>query len=95
VVRYVWDAEKERRNLAKHGLDFTFADVVFFDPHLAIVFDRIEDGEERWHAIGRVDEHRILLVVHSYPDPDDDELIRVIGLREVTRSERTRYEEGA
>jgi uncharacterized DUF497 family protein len=95
VVRYVWDTEKERRNLAKHGLDFTFADVVFSDPYLAIVFDRIEDGEDRWHAIGRVDEHRILLVVHSYPDPDDDELIRVIGLREVTRSERTRYEEGA
>jgi uncharacterized protein len=94
-VRYVWDAEKERRNLAKHGLDFTFADVVFSDPHLAIVFDRVEDGEERWHAIGLVDEYRTLLVVHSYPDPDDDELIRIIGLREVTRSERTNYEEGA
>jgi uncharacterized protein len=95
VVQYVWDAKKERRNLAKHGLDFTFADVVFSDPHLAIVFDRIEGGEERWHAIGLAGEYRVLLVVHSYPDPDDDEIIRVIGLREATRSERNRYEEGA
>jgi len=93
-MRYSRDPEKERRNLAKHGLDFTFAELVFADPHLAIVFDRVEDGEERWHAIGLVGGHRVLVVVHTYPDQDDEELIRVIGLREATRSERTRYEEG-
>jgi len=94
-MRYSWDHDKERRNLAKHGLDFSFAEHVFADPHLAIVFDRIEDGEERWHAVGRVGEHRILVVVHTYPDPSDEEAIRVIGVREATRIERTRYEEEA
>ena len=92
-MRFSWDSGKERRNKAKHGLDFTFAEHVFADPHLALVFDRFEDREERWHAIGRVSEHRILVVVHTYPDASDDEAIRVIGLREATRSERKCYEE--
>lgn len=92
-MEFSWGRDKERRNVAKQGLDFTLAEHVFADPHHAIVFDRVEDGEERWHAVGRVGEHRILVVVHTYPDPSDDEAIRVIGVREATRAERIRYEE--
>jgi uncharacterized DUF497 family protein len=86
-MQHSWDPDKERRNVAKHGLDFTFAELVFADPHLAIVFDRVEDGEERWHAVGRVGEHRVLVVVHTYPDPSNDEAVRIIGVREATRGE--------
>ena len=32
-------------------------------------------------------------MVHVYPDPDDEEWIHVIGLREATSHERKRYEE--
>ena len=38
---------------------------------------------------------KILLVVHTFPDPEDEEWVHVIGLREATRHERHRYEEGA
>jgi uncharacterized protein len=94
-VRFTWDPDKEARNKAKHGLDFSFAELVFADPMHAIVFDRYENGEDRWHCIGAVPGSiRVLLVVHGYPDPDDPDLIRVIGLRQATAHERRRYEDG-
>ena len=60
------------------------------------VFDRIVDGEERWHTIGEVTAgsiFKILLVVHTYPMGDDENWIRVISLREADPRERKRYEE--
>jgi len=61
-----------------------------------IVPDRFEEGEQRWHAIGMVGPVAILVVVHSYPDPDDETLVRIIGARRATSHERRRYEqEGA
>ena len=86
-MQHSWDPDKERRNVAKHGLDFTFAELHIGDPHLVSVFDRVEDGEERWHAVGRVGEHRVLVVVHTYPDPSNDAAVRIIGVREATRGE--------
>jgi len=87
--------EKERANVRRHGLDFSFAEAVFADPLAVTVYDRYEGGEHRWHTIGAIGGGlKVLLVVHTYPDPEDDEWVHVIGLREATRQERTRYEEG-
>jgi uncharacterized DUF497 family protein len=36
----------------------------------------------------------VLVLVHSYPDPEDDEWMQAISLREATRDERRRYGEG-
>jgi uncharacterized protein len=95
-VRFIWDPEKERRNETKHGLDFSLAEHVFADPLCVLVFDRVVDGEERWHCVGAVAGGlKILLVVHVYPDEEDPDLIRIIGLREATRHERRRYEDDA
>jgi uncharacterized DUF497 family protein len=87
------DEDKERKNVKKHGLDFSFAEFVFNDPLAVTVYDRHENGEHRWHTLAPVG-GKLLLVVHIYPDPDDDEWVRVIGLREATTFERKRYEEG-
>lgn len=93
-MRFIWDPVKEAKNKAKHGLDFSFAELVFADPLHAIVFDRDQDGEERWHCVGAVaGGFRVLLVVHCYPDPGDLDLVRVIGLRHATAHERRRYED--
>lgn len=58
--------------------------------------DRYEAGEDRWHCVGVVGDgsFRVLLVVHCYPDPDDLDLVRVIGLRQATARERRGYEDG-
>jgi uncharacterized DUF497 family protein len=50
--------------------------------------------QDRWHTFGTVERY-LLLVVHTHPDPEDDQWIRVIGLREATPHERKRYEDGS
>ena len=88
----LWDPAKEARNIRKHGLDFSFAALVFADPLAVTLFDRIEGGEERWHTLGAVGPGcKVLLVVHTAPD--DGAALRIIGLRAATRRERRRYED--
>ena len=70
--------EKARRNLAKHGVAFEVAALVWDDPLHVLVPDRVEDGEQRWHAIGWVGPVTVLLVVHVYLD-ETDECVRIIG----------------
>jgi uncharacterized DUF497 family protein len=86
--------DKERSNIRKHGLDFSFAVAVFADPLALTTFDRVENGEERWHTIGALGGgSKVLVVVHTFPENDNEEWVHVIGLREATPHERKRYEE--
>lgn len=94
TVRFDWDPQKARSNLAKHGVSFELAERVWDDPLHVIVPDRIEDGELRWHAIGMVEAVLLLIVVHTYRG-DEEQSVRIIGARKATRSERRRYEEEA
>ena len=94
-MRFEWDPNKARRNLAKHGVSFETARRVWDDPLHVIIPDRFEDDEERWHAIGIVGAVALLVVVHCYPE-DDAECVRIIGARKATAQERKRYaQEGA
>jgi uncharacterized DUF497 family protein len=69
------------------------AQKVFDDPLYVIVPDRFEDGEQRWHAIGIVEAVVVLLVVHTYPEYEDEERVRIVGARKATPHERRRYEQ--
>jgi hypothetical protein len=35
----------------------------------------------------------IVVVVHTYPDADDDELVRIVSARRASRQERRIYEQ--
>jgi uncharacterized protein len=87
-----WDDDKAASNLGKHGVAFELAQQVWDDPAHVIVFDRHDEDEERWHAIGLVRGILILTVVHSFPAICDDDIIRIISARKATRDERKRYE---
>ena len=93
---FEWDDNKAAANIAKHGVAFELAEEVWHDPAHIIVFDRHENSEERWHAIGLVRAVLILTVVHTYPkmdeDQDDDERLRIVSARKATKDERKRYE---
>ena len=95
VLKFEWDPAKAQSNLAKHGVGFELAARVWDDPLHVVLSDRFEDGELRWHAVGLVGEIVLLVVVHTYPDADDEERVRIIGARKATRQERTRYEQEA
>lgn len=92
-TRFEWDPDKAASNLRKHGVSFETAIRVFTDPFALVEQDRIEDGEERWQAIGVVEDFLMLLVAHVVREQDDVEVIRIISARRVNNRERRRYEE--
>ena len=92
-MRITYTPSKEAENHRKHRLSFGLASYLVDDPLLVIIYDRFENGEHRYHAIGTVGD-KCLVLVHTYPDPDDESWIQAISLREATNYERRQYEEG-
>jgi len=88
-VRFTWDPEKARSNMAKHGVSFAEAATAFGDPLGLLLEDRLHP--ERAVLIGQSDAGRLLLTVHMEIHTD---LIRIISARRTTHEERKRYEEG-
>ena len=93
MIIFEWDKVKDAANRRKHGVSFDLATRVFLDPSHVTAFDRIVDGEERFHAVGMIDAVALLLVVHSYRDDQRGEVIRIISARRPTRRERWVYEQ--
>jgi uncharacterized DUF497 family protein len=91
MIRFEWDEEKNRLNQKKHGIDFETARLVFDDPFCVSFVERVSGGEERWHAIGLVEDIIVIVVVHTYRQDGSDEVIRIISARRATRHERKLY----
>ncbi len=84
-----WDDNKAETNITKHGVSFLEAASVF-DDDLSITFpdpDHSSD-EERLIIIGHSNRARLLFVSHT----DQNNQLRIISAREVTRHERKVYE---
>lgn len=92
-MEFDWDPVKAETNLIDHGVPFSLAQEVWDDPFCVISYDRFESGEHRYHAVGLAGQY-LLLVVHAYPDDDDDLTVRLISARKATRHERLQYEKG-
>lgn len=86
----VWDPEKARHNVDKHGVDFGEAATVFRDPLLLVMPDLgHSQEEERWLALGMSDRQLLLVVAHT----EDEQTIRIISARKAEPRERRRYEQ--
>ena len=92
-MRFEWDAEKNRRNHAKHKIRFEIAREVFEDPWAISIRERVVEAEERWQTIGAIREGELLLVAHTQRDEKGEEMIRIISARKATPRERRAYEE--
>ena len=86
-MRYSWDEEKNRRNIARHGIAFEDAKRIFEGPTVERVDDRFDYGEIRVYAIGLVNGLEITLV---YSDREDDER-RIISAWRAEPHERRHY----
>ena len=85
----VWDPEKARTNLKKHGIHFSDAEIVLFDPNALTREDVDGKNEQRFVSIGMDAIGRVLVVVYTYRG----EVIRLISARPATKRERESYEE--
>lgn len=92
-MRFDWDDKKASANLRKHGVSFEDATFAFEDSHSRLRQDRIVDGEERWQLVGSLPNGLMLLTAFVIIEDDDDEIIRIISARKVTRHERRALEE--
>jgi len=96
-MRFDWDKAKADTNVRKHRVSFETAVRVFLDPFVLIEQDRVEDGEQRWQALGAIDGFTVLLVAHTNYEEDEAgevvEVIRIISARKADPKERRRYEE--
>jgi uncharacterized protein len=90
-MRIEWDPAKNEINQAKHGVDFETAQLVFDDSCCVTFVERVTDGEERWHAIGSIENVIVLVVVHTYREEDSGEVVRIISARPATGRERKLY----
>ena len=85
-----WDPQKARSNHQKHGVRFSDAELVLYDPQGITTEDETADDERRFVTIGMDAVARVLVVVYSYQGDD----IRLISARSANRRERKQYEEG-
>jgi uncharacterized DUF497 family protein len=89
-VRVIWDPEKARQNVMKHGVRFSDAEGVLYDPLAISQVDDERRGEHRFVSIGTDHVGQVLVVVYTYRGED----VRLISARRPTRRERQFYEEG-
>ncbi len=85
-----WDQGNSRKN-EKHGVSMAEAEQVFFNIPLFLLEDKQHSlDENRFHALGRTDEHRLLHITFTILYAG--EKIRVISARSMHKKEREIYE---
>jgi uncharacterized DUF497 family protein len=73
--RYIWNEDKAKLNVQKHGVTFIEASKVFLDPQRKTFADsKHSAAEPRYFCIGKVND-RIMTVRYTYRSG----LIRIIG----------------
>jgi len=86
-MHFQYDPKKAASNLRKHGVSFSDAEGVFFDPLAVHVPDPDSETEERWVVIGQGSAGAILVVVYAHRG----EAIRLISARRATKREGKEY----
>jgi uncharacterized DUF497 family protein len=84
----IWDQNKAKLNLKKHGISFEEAQTVLESKIQLILEDKNHD-EDRFLALGFSTLERILVVVYCYREYD---VIRIISARKALPKERKVYE---
>ena len=85
IKQFEWDEEKRRQNLAKHGIDFPRAALVF-DGRQAVMLYSPRPNEDRWQTIAEV-EGRLISVIWTWRE----ERCRIISARKARDGEARLY----
>ena len=76
------------QNLRNHKVRFETAVLVFDDPYAITQRDSVFDEEERRITVGAIGAGSILLVVHTFHEKNNEEVIRIIWARAAEPRER-------
>jgi len=89
-MHVTWDPNKAEINFKKHGIRFSDADAVLYDPFAMTLEEHDVANEQRFVTVGSDAVGRIIAVVYSYRA----DTIRLISARKATPKERKKYEKG-
>lgn len=87
-MEFEWDDDKNRQNIAKHGVSFEDARTIFDGFTVNLPDDRFEYGEVREQSVGLVRGVAVVVVIHT----DRGGVCRIISARPAVKSERSLYE---
>jgi len=91
ITGFNWDSGNSQKN-DKHGVTAAEAEQVFLNEPLLLLADpKHSSSEERYHALGKTGEGRLLHITFTVRGT----LIRVISARDMHRKERAAYEQEA
>jgi uncharacterized protein len=86
-----WDDRKAAANQRKHSVSFALAERFPFETAIEAIDPESEQhGEDRYHALGKIDRTVYALIYARRRDK-----IRIISLRKATAHEREVYQNGA
>ena len=89
-LEFIWDEDKNKKNIASHNVSFEEAKTVFFDPNAKVIYDPDHSKEEdRFIILGLSKFLNILVVCHCFKE--NDSIIRIISARKATPKERKQY----
>jgi uncharacterized DUF497 family protein len=79
-MKFEWNEEKRKSNIAKHGLDFVDSKNVFDSVTFTFVDDRFDYGEQRFITLG-IMKGMVVAIAHT----EEDDVIRIISMRKPTK----------
>jgi len=89
-LNFVWDEDKNKKNIVSHSISFEEAKTVFFDPNAKVIYDPDHSkDEDRFIILGLSKLLNILVVCHCYRE--NEKIIRIISARKATSKERKQY----
>jgi uncharacterized DUF497 family protein len=91
-MKVTWNLDKEKENIRKHHISFSYAAEVFHDNYRLIWYDAIHSGEEeRYIHIGKTDDEVVVFVVETESNEDE---MRIITARKANKREKKAYADG-
>ncbi len=89
-MKITWNPNKAQSNFYKHGVRFSDAEAVLFDPMAVSVQDLGSIDEPRFVGIGADNIGRLLVVIYTYRG----NVIRLISARKANKVETKAYGKG-
>jgi uncharacterized DUF497 family protein len=89
IVGFAWDQGNALKSTQKHGVSCREAEELFQNSPLLVLPDpQHSKKEERFHALGRTEQGRLLHIAFTVRETK----LRVISARPMSRKERNIYE---
>jgi len=85
---FLWDENKNKTNIEKHGIDFVDAVQMFEYPLITCIDKREDYQEERWVGIGVL---KGIIAIIVYTENDINDIIRIISVRKATKNEVKKF----